>query len=182
MRVDSSSKFRKEVEETGAQGLEKVLFCFVYCFFFLILILFLAEPGLSCSIWKLVPWPWIKPGPLELEMQSLSHWTTGKSCSLNGKSWESFLRTVWFGKLVALGKQKGFIRTRGGWLCIVTKVNWKEMGSLEGIQVKQRKNGYSIYLWVEGDLVYLTVSVFCVLLNPESAVCLNRCIYTIDIL
>ena len=34
MRVDSSLKFRKEVEETGAQGLEKVLFCFVYCFFF----------------------------------------------------------------------------------------------------------------------------------------------------
>ena len=41
------------------------------------------------------------------------------------------------------------------------------MGSLEGIQVKQRKNGYSIYLSVEGDLVYLTVSVFCVLLNQS---------------
>lgn len=34
MRVDNSLKFREEVKDTGAQGLEKVFFCFVYCFFF----------------------------------------------------------------------------------------------------------------------------------------------------
>ena len=31
---------------------------------------------LSCGMWDLVSWPGIKPGPLALEAQSLSHWTT----------------------------------------------------------------------------------------------------------
>ena len=43
-------------------------------FFFLIFI-YLAEPGLSWSMWDLVPWPWIKPGPPELGTRN-SHWTT----------------------------------------------------------------------------------------------------------
>ena len=34
---------------------------------------------LSCSIWDLVPWPGIEPGPPALGTWSLSHWTTGKS-------------------------------------------------------------------------------------------------------
>ena len=45
--------------------------------------IYLAALGLSynmwalgCSIWDLVPWPGIEPGPSALEAQSLSHWTT----------------------------------------------------------------------------------------------------------
>ena len=34
--------------------------------------------GLSCSIWDLVPWPGIEPGPSALEAQNLNHWTTRK--------------------------------------------------------------------------------------------------------
>ena len=30
---------------------------------------------LSCSMWDLVPWPGIKPEPLALRLQCLSHWT-----------------------------------------------------------------------------------------------------------
>ena len=46
---------------------------------------YLAELGLSCSmwalnccIWDLVPWPGIETGPPALGVQSLSHWTTGE--------------------------------------------------------------------------------------------------------
>ena len=45
-------------------------------FFFLILFIYLAALGLSCSMWDLAPWPGIKPGPPALGAQSLSHWTT----------------------------------------------------------------------------------------------------------
>ena len=31
---------------------------------------------LSCSMWDLVPWPGMEPGPPALGAQSLSHWTT----------------------------------------------------------------------------------------------------------
>ena len=31
---------------------------------------------LNCSIWDLVPWPGIEPGPPALRMKNLSHWTT----------------------------------------------------------------------------------------------------------
>ena len=31
---------------------------------------------LCCSMWDLVPWPGIEPGPPALEAKSLSHWTT----------------------------------------------------------------------------------------------------------
>ena len=30
---------------------------------------------LNCSIWDLVPWPGIEPGPPALRVQNLSHWT-----------------------------------------------------------------------------------------------------------
>ena len=33
--------------------------------------IYLASPGLNRSMWDLVPWPGIDPGPL-----NLSHWTT----------------------------------------------------------------------------------------------------------
>ena len=61
-----------------------------FLFVCLFVLFHLAVPGLSCSlgifrcgmqtlrcsIWDLVPWPGIKPGPPALGVQSLSHWTT----------------------------------------------------------------------------------------------------------
>ena len=38
--------------------------------------IYLAVPGLRCSMWDLVPQPGIKPGPPALGAESLSHWTT----------------------------------------------------------------------------------------------------------
>ena len=35
--------------------------------------IYLAAPGHSCSMWDLVPWPGIKPGPLSMGAGSLSH-------------------------------------------------------------------------------------------------------------
>ena len=52
---------------------------FIYfwlCLFCFLKILYLAMLGLSCSMWGLVPWPGIKPGPPALGVWSLSHWTT----------------------------------------------------------------------------------------------------------
>ena len=47
------------------------------------LFIYLAAPGLSCSmqtlscsIWDLVPWPGIEPGPPALGAWSLNRWTT----------------------------------------------------------------------------------------------------------
>ena len=37
---------------------------------------YLATLGLSCSMWDLVPWVGIEPGPPALGAQRLSHWTT----------------------------------------------------------------------------------------------------------
>ena len=34
--------------------------------------------GLSCGMWDLVAWPWIKPGSSVREAWSLSHWTMRK--------------------------------------------------------------------------------------------------------
>ena len=39
-------------------------------------IIYLAVPGLYCSMWDLVPQPGIEPRPPALGVQSLSHWTT----------------------------------------------------------------------------------------------------------
>ena len=49
------------------------------CFFKKIFICYLAAPGLSYSIWDLVPCSEMEPGPLALEARSLSHWITRKS-------------------------------------------------------------------------------------------------------
>ena len=43
---------------------------------FFFLIIYLAAPGLSCSMWDPVPRPGIEPVPSPLVAQSLSHWTT----------------------------------------------------------------------------------------------------------
>ena len=45
-------------------------------FFFGNLFIYLAVLGLTCSMWDLVPWPGIKPGPPASGAPSLSHWTT----------------------------------------------------------------------------------------------------------
>ena len=42
---------------------------------------------LSCSMWDLVPWPGIKPGPPALGAQSLSHWTTKSHTSGTDIQW-----------------------------------------------------------------------------------------------
>ena len=53
------------------------------CFFKFYLFIYLAAPGLTCSvralscgIRDLVPWPGIEPGPPALGAWSLNHWTT----------------------------------------------------------------------------------------------------------
>ena len=53
----------------------------------------LSAPGLNCStqdlhcsLWNLVPWPGIEPGPSALAVRSLSHWTTRE---VTGYSFES---------------------------------------------------------------------------------------------
>ena len=49
----------------------------LFSFFFKkYLLICLSTPYLSCSMWDLVPWPWIKPRPPALEAQSPRHWTT----------------------------------------------------------------------------------------------------------
>ena len=47
-----------------------------HLFFFFNNYFYLPALGLSCSMWDLVPWPGIEPGPLALGAQRLSHRTT----------------------------------------------------------------------------------------------------------
>ena len=44
--------------------------------FFFFIFINLAAPGLSCSMWDLVPRPGIELEPLTLRVQSLSQWLT----------------------------------------------------------------------------------------------------------
>ena len=56
---------------------------FLSFFFFLIyLFIYLDTPDLSCSMCDLVSWPGIEPGPPDLEVWSVSHWTARKVTSL----------------------------------------------------------------------------------------------------
>ena len=48
----------------------------IYLFIWLSWVLVSAHGIFSCSVWDLVPWPEIEPGPPALGPQSLSHWTT----------------------------------------------------------------------------------------------------------
>ena len=45
-------------------------------FFLLFIFIYVAAPGLSCSMWDLVPWPGIETRPLALGEQGLRHRTT----------------------------------------------------------------------------------------------------------
>ena len=47
-------------------------------FFLIFIFIYLAAPGLSCSMWDLVPWPENEPRPPALGAWSLSHWTTSE--------------------------------------------------------------------------------------------------------
>ena len=58
---------------------------------------------LRCSLWDLAPWPEIKPRPLALGAQSLSHWTTKEVprthlycplIPLLHKTWRAFLQNA----------------------------------------------------------------------------------------
>ena len=48
----------------------------IYIYLILSLFIYLATPGLSCSMWDLVPWAGIEPGPPALGLWSPSYWTT----------------------------------------------------------------------------------------------------------
>ena len=49
---------------------------YYYLFIWLSWVLISAHGLFSCSMWDLVPWPEIEPGPPALGPQNLSHWTT----------------------------------------------------------------------------------------------------------
>ena len=57
--------------DTGRPFYKKKLHFFIWLCQFLVA----AYRISSCSMWELVPWPWIKPGPPESKLRSLSHWT-----------------------------------------------------------------------------------------------------------
>ena len=52
-----------------------VLFILSRSCFYVFLIHYLAVPGLSCSMWDIVPWSEVKPRPPALGVWHLSHWT-----------------------------------------------------------------------------------------------------------
>ena len=54
--------------------------------FFLYLFIHLAVPDLNCSVWDLVPWPGIKPQPLNWKHQVLITGPPGKSWNLFTKN------------------------------------------------------------------------------------------------
>ena len=48
-------------------------------FFFFFFNIYLAAPGLNCSMWNLYPWPGIESKPLALELEVLATGPPGKS-------------------------------------------------------------------------------------------------------
>ena len=57
------------------------------------LFIYLAAQGFNCSMWDLVPWPVIKPGPYALGVWSLNHWSAREVPWL--KLWKSSLSPNW---------------------------------------------------------------------------------------
>ena len=53
-----------------------VVIVFYFILFLKHLFIYLAAPGLNCTMGDLVPWPGIEPRPPALGVQSLNHWTT----------------------------------------------------------------------------------------------------------
>ena len=52
------------------------MFAFFFVFFWLLWVLVAVHMIFTCSIWDLVPWPGIEPGPSALGTWGLSHWPT----------------------------------------------------------------------------------------------------------
>ena len=86
------------------------LFCALYDFFdnltshFLsltdfFLFIYLAVPGLSCSMWYPVPWPGMEFRPPALRVRHLSHWTTRK---VPHPYWFLVTYLPWIWKLLSL--------------------------------------------------------------------------------
>ena len=91
-------RYSLQLQLWEVMGTEHSLPPFIYLCIFKYLFIYLAAPGLSCgtwdlhcgmrdllvvacelfscSMWDLVPWPGIEPGPPALGAWSLSHWTT----------------------------------------------------------------------------------------------------------
>ena len=63
--------------------------------FIYIHMVYLAAPGLSCSMWDLVPWPGIEPRPPAWAAWSLNHWTS-REVPRPGFKWpsEQTIRTI----------------------------------------------------------------------------------------
>ena len=61
-------------------------------------------PDLSCSVWDLVPWPGIEPGPPALDAWSVSHWIAREVPDLIIISFSVKKRNVilWEGKVLDL--------------------------------------------------------------------------------
>ena len=53
----------------------------------------MAAPGLSCSMWGLVPQPGIKHGPAALGEWSLSHWITREVLNISD-FWEATFLSI----------------------------------------------------------------------------------------
>ena len=51
---------------------------------FIFILFYLTVPGLSCSMWDLIPQPGAESRLPELGMESLSHWTTRKVPAVPG--------------------------------------------------------------------------------------------------
>ena len=85
------------------RALRNTLFWRVFCFVFVFLIIYLFTwlhwalvvalrifscgiRTLSCSMWDLVPWPGVEPGPSALGVRCLRHWTTGEVLRLKSES------------------------------------------------------------------------------------------------
>ena len=67
----------------------------------------MAAPGLSCSMWDLVSWPGIEPGPPALGAQCLNHWASREVPRLlywwdsPSKNTRILLRLNWYKKKIA---------------------------------------------------------------------------------
>ena len=64
------------VDEENDNSFRLTACFFLIVIYFIYLFIYLAVPGLSGSMWDLVPRLMIKPSPPALGAQSLSHWTT----------------------------------------------------------------------------------------------------------
>ena len=77
-----------------------------------LIFIYLVVSGLSCGMWDLVPWPGIKPRPLALGAQSLSHCTTRKVPS------KEFLLSLYSKGNWEHKRENDFLRVSPSWTSI----------------------------------------------------------------